>query len=198
MTFAEGYKIRDESATHFVTFTVVDWVDAFSRRIYKDVLVDSLRFCQNKKGLVVNAYVIMTNHAHLILSARDGNLSDIIRDLKKYTSRVIIETIKNEPESRKTWMLHQFAYHASKHSRNDQYQFWTHDNHPEEVFTEDFFRQKLRYIHENPVRAGYVFRPEDYIYSSAAQYSGLKDYVFEVTLVRRRAQVVRDHLHNAS
>jgi len=184
MTFAEGYKIRDESATHFVTFTVVGWIDVFSRKIYKDILVDSLKYCQTHKGLVINAYVIMTNHAHLIVSAEGGNLSSIIRDLKKHTSRVIVERIQNDSESRKSWMLHQFSYYASKHSRNDHHQFWTHENHPEELFTTAFFRQKLDYIHQNPVRAGIVFRPEDYVYSSAAQYTGLKDYVLEVTLVR--------------
>lgn len=124
----------------------------------------------------------MTNHVHLIVSATNGNLSSVIRDLKKYTSRKILETIQNEPESRKLWMLHQFAYFASRHSRNENYQAWTHSNHPEMIFTDEFFQQKLNYIHQNPVRAGIVFQPEDYVYSSAAQYAGLTEYVFKVTL----------------
>ncbi len=102
MTFAEGYRIKDEAATHFLTFTIVGWIDVFSRKVYKDIFIESLQFCQQRKGLVVYAYVIMTNHVHLILSAKNGNLSSVVRDLKKYTSRKILETITNEPESRKS------------------------------------------------------------------------------------------------
>ena len=131
--FRPGYTIRDQNATHFLTFTVCGWIDLFTRRVYKDILVDSFRYCQKEKGLILNAFVIMSNHLHLIARAKQGCiLSDIIRDFKKFTHRQMIKIIESDIESRRLWMLHQFTYYASRHSKNENYQIWTNDNHPEE------------------------------------------------------------------
>lgn len=73
-----GYQIRDQSKPHFLTFTVVDWVDVFSRKIYRDILIDSFKYCQEHKGLIVHAYVIMSNHVHVIFQADPGSLSDLL------------------------------------------------------------------------------------------------------------------------
>ncbi|MDX1629593.1 MAG: transposase [Fulvivirga sp.] len=90
-----GYKIRNEEGMYFVTFTVVGWIDVFTRKVYKDVIIDSLKYCQREKGLILHAFVIMSNHLHLIISAKEGAvLSDIIRDFKKYTAKAIIKLIK--------------------------------------------------------------------------------------------------------
>jgi REP element-mobilizing transposase RayT len=96
-----------------------------------------------------------------------SKLSDAIRDFKKYTSAKIIEEIQNGPESRSEWLLHRFKWAADQHSRNTTYQVWTHENHAIEIFTNKFFLSKANYIHQNPVRAGYVNKAEDYVYSSA-------------------------------
>src|SRR5688572_27837871 len=104
-----GFKIRNKTETHFLTFTVVEWIDVFTRKEYRDVLLDSIRFCQQNKNLLLHCWCLMSNHLHLIGSSKEGKLSEIIRDLKKYTSRQIIEAIdKNERESRKGWLLSQF------------------------------------------------------------------------------------------
>ncbi len=55
------YKIRDESGLYFVTFTVIGWVDLFVRNAYRDCIIDSLKYCQKEKGLIVHAFVIMTS-----------------------------------------------------------------------------------------------------------------------------------------
>jgi REP element-mobilizing transposase RayT len=91
-----GFQIKDQYAVHFLTFTVVEWVDVFTRKIYSDILIDSLKFCQEKKGLKIHAWCIMSNHVHLILST-DGvkKLSDVIRDFKKFSSFAIINAIQN-------------------------------------------------------------------------------------------------------
>ncbi|MET3540697.1 REP element-mobilizing transposase RayT [Pontibacter aydingkolensis] len=66
---------------YFLTMTVVDWVNIFTRPVYKHIIVDALRFCQENKGLRLHAWVLMSNHLHLIAStAEDKNLSDILRD----------------------------------------------------------------------------------------------------------------------
>jgi len=173
--FKESYTIRDQNTTHFLTFTICGWIDIFSRKDYKDIIIDSLRFCQQNKGLVLNAFVIMSNHIHLIASAKNGfKLSDIIRDFKKFTHSKMIEVIDSPKESRRIWMLHQFAYYATRHGRNEHYQIWVHDSHPEVLYSAAMTAIKLGYLHNNPVRAGWVFEPEHYLYSSAANYVGLK------------------------
>lgn len=166
-----GYKIRNQSAVHFITFATVGWVDVFTRKDYRDILLDSIRFCQLEKGLLLHCWCIMSNHIHLILSARNANLSDVLRDFKKYTSKQILSAIiNNKRESRKEWMLELFAKAGAKNSRNQEYQFWRQDNRPMELYSGAFICQKMNYIHNNPVEAGIVERPEHYLYSSARNY----------------------------
>jgi putative transposase len=136
-------------------------------------LLDALRFAQSQEQLILNAYVIMSNHLHLIGRANENQkktLSDIIRDFKKYTHRQMAAIIESEQESRRQWMTHQFAYYGRINPNNKDWQVWSNDNHPEECFTDRFMKTKLNYIHENPVRAGIVAKPEDYLYSSASNY----------------------------
>jgi len=90
--------------------------------------------------------------------------------------------IQSDKESRRLWMLHQFKYYGSRNSKNENYQIWTNNNHPEECFSRDFTYSKLNYTHENPVRAGWVKRAEDYLYSSACDYVG-KGGIIEVELL---------------
>lgn len=176
-----GYVIRNQEAIYYMTFTVVGWIDVFSRQCYRDIFIHSLKYCQQNKGLQLHAYVIMSNHVHLIVSVKDGyNISNFVRDCKKFTSKQILGYVEqNDTESRRDWMLHQFAYYASRHSRNQQYQLWSHENHFVELITPVFTQQKIDYIHQNPVRAGLVYLPEDYVYSSASNYAGI-DQLIEV------------------
>jgi REP element-mobilizing transposase RayT len=172
-----GYRIRDQSVTHFLTFTVVDWVDIFSRKRYRDILLESLSYCRKVKGLEVYGYVIMTNHVHCILKARKGNLSNVIRDFKRYTATEILKSVEQEPESRRDWMLRRFEFAIKRGKRNEYRQFWEHDNHPEEVYSVKFFLQKLNYIHQNPVKAGWVTEAEHWLYSSMRNYCGLSSLI---------------------
>lgn len=178
-----GYKIRNKEGIHFITFAVVNWVDVFTRKDYRDIVIDSIKYCQAKKGLILYCWCLMSNHIHLIISAKEHNTSDILRDLKKFTSKQIIQAIKEHPqESRREWMLQIFETAGEQNSSNKTYQFWQQDNQPKEIFSQDFANQKLAYIHNNPVTAGIVNKPEDYIYSSARDYyrtrKGLLDIEF--------------------
>ena len=103
------YKFHDPDGCYFVTFAVVDWVDLFTRNVYKEILLESWRYCQQHKGLLIHAYVIMTNHVHMIISRKSDTLLEaIMRDMKKFTSSKLLEAIKKEPESRREWMLRLF------------------------------------------------------------------------------------------
>jgi len=166
----EGYIIRDQSKAHFITATVVDWVDVFSRKAYRDCIIESLEFCIKNKGMILYGYVIMSNHIHLIIQSDNSKLSDLIRDFKKFTAKTILHKIETESESRADWMLKRFEFACKSHSRNEKYQFWQYGNHPEEIFLEKFFWSKLDYIHLNPVRAGIVDKASHYLYSSASNY----------------------------
>ncbi|MEI7676676.1 MAG: transposase [Bacteroidales bacterium] len=173
------YKFRNPEALYFVTFATVNWIDVFTRRIYKDILVDSLNYCIANKGLVVYAWVVMSNHVHLVIERRGDNLEDVLRDMKKHTAKTIINVIKENPqESRKEWMLWMFERAGSRNSSNKTYQFWQHHNQPIELMRKAFdIDNTIDYIHFNPVKAGFVERPEDYPYSSALDFSGTKGLV---------------------
>ena len=158
---------------YFLTMTIVDWVDVFTRPAYKHLMVESLEYCQNNKGLELYSWCLMTNHLHLIAGAAENyHLSNILRDFKKYTSKRIIDLIQEEPESRKEWMLHRFEVAGKNNSKIRDYKVWQDGNEPKAVHTNDFMDQKLNYIHENPVRAEIVDKPHHYRYSSAINYAG--------------------------
>jgi putative transposase len=166
------YKVYNNHLPYFITSTVVGWIDALSREEYKDIILESLRFCQGQKELRVHAWVIMNNHLHLIVSAGETyDLPSIIRDFKKFTSRNIISAIADNPrESRKDWMMNQFRFAGGNNNNNETYQFWQQEYHPIELDTSAKFEQRMNYLHENPVRAGIVWEPQHYKYSSAIDY----------------------------
>ena len=170
-----NYKIRDNEGLYFITITTVGWVDVFIRREYKDCIIDSLKYCIEQKGLQVHAYVIMTSHIHSIISAKEGaKLVAIIRDFKKFTSKEILRLIKEIPESRREWMLNKFAFEANRTKRGQDYIFWQEGYHAKQIETNTFLDEKLNYIHQNPVEVGIVNEAENYVYSSAIDYTGGK------------------------
>ncbi len=171
---AFGYRIKEQQGTYFVTFTVEQWVDVFTRKEYVEIVINSLIFCQAEKGLLVYAWVIMTNHLHMIISCKEGNkLSDIIRDFKKFTSRKIISAIESfSKESRRCWL--RFLLIQKTTEGKTEICFWQDGNHAEEIYDLKFFCQKRDYIHFNPVKSGYVSIPEHWCWSSAVDLRGRK------------------------
>ena len=166
------YQIIDQHELNFITLTIVDWIDIFIRKQYKDIIIESLRHCQQKKGLLIFAYVIMSNHLHLIVQASGKTpLSDIIRDFKQFTAKTILKDLENNIyESRREWMLWHFRNKGKQNSNNKIYQFWQRGSHPILLYSPKVIRQKFGYIHANPVVQGWVVNPEDYWYSSALYY----------------------------
>ena len=163
------YKFHNAEGVYFVSFAVQGWIDVFTRNEYKNILVDNLKYCQKHKGLVIFAWCIMTSHVHLIIRAGEEILlQDILRDYKKFTSKAIIQAITNNiQESRKEWLLEQFK-------TSEGFRFWRGDNKPIELWSNKVIDEKIDYIHQNPVEVGIVYRAEDYLYSSAADYAGEK------------------------
>ena len=169
-----GYQIKDQSAAYYLTFQGVYRIDLFTRPVYRDVVIESLRYCQKEKGLELFAWVIMSNHIHLLARSSKNDLSGTIRDFKKYTSNAFIELISTSGESRKELMPRLFAHAAKRQNKAGEFQVWTHENHAVEVYGNSFVQTKAEYIHNNPVRGGIVNKAEDYKYSGAGNYEDME------------------------
>jgi REP element-mobilizing transposase RayT len=183
---SRNYKFHNPDGVYFVTFAVVDWIDVFIRNDYKNLLLDSLHYCQKNKGMEVFAWCIMSSHIHLIFRSDSGQKPELLLgDFKRFTSKAIIQAITDNPiESRKEWLLELFIKAGNNSSNVNKYQFWRHDNKPIELWSNKAIDEKINYIHQNPVEAGLVFRAEDYIYSSAADYAGEKGLLDNVIIIK--------------
>lgn len=168
---SEKYKFHDPDALYFITTTVTNWIDVFTKSEYCEIVLDSFRYCRSKKGLVIHAWVIMPNHLHLIVS-RKGNieLSDIIRSFKTFTSIELVKTLIDSTDPRKGWILNLFKAEANRLKRVNTYKFWKDGNHPILLDSNKKREQRLTYLHHNPVKAGIVEEDHHYVYSSALDY----------------------------
>jgi REP element-mobilizing transposase RayT len=127
----------------------------------------------------------MSNHVHMIIGRQgDTELQGILRDLKKFTSvKIITDISRNMRESRRSWMVSLFEKAGTNNPSNTRFQFWQHGSHPLQLYTYRIADQKLNYIHQNPVKAGIVRAPEDYLYSSAVNYAGRPETLIDVILL---------------
>jgi putative transposase len=130
---SEKYKLHNPEGCYFITITVVDWIDLFTRKELKYIIINSLKHCQKEKGLVINAWCVMSSHLHLIVRSETGKLSDILRDFKKFTSKEIVKTIESINESRREWLLESFANAGRDLKRITNFKVWQDGNHPEEL-----------------------------------------------------------------
>ncbi|MCO5274487.1 MAG: transposase [Flavobacteriales bacterium] len=164
---SERYKFVEGHA-HFITFAVVGWVDVFTRREYTEFLLQNLAYCRKNKGLRLYEFVIMPNHLHLIAVAANGNLGEIMRDFKTFTSKELVKRIAANPqESRREWMLRVFREHGAANPQNVHHQFWQQSNRPIILDKPELFEQRRVYLRENPPRAGLVNDESAYMWSSA-------------------------------
>jgi len=164
-----SWKIQREVKVYFTTSTIVEWLPIFIEEEYFRILIESLNYCRENKGLKVHGYVFMLNHIHMLLSA-DSNVSDIMRDFKTYTSHELIKRLKIQ---KCVIPLRVFRQAAKMDRKCQTFKVWQRGFHPIGIETDKFYKQKLDYIHQNPVRKGYVTRPEYWFYSSAGYYAGL-------------------------
>ncbi|MFM2064640.1 MAG: hypothetical protein RLZZ507_4311 [Cyanobacteriota bacterium] len=162
---------------HFITSTIVNWMPLFGQTELVQIIIDSLNFLQRQHRLTLYGYVIMENHLHLIAAA--ANLSKEIGNFKSFTARSIIDLLhKNKAE----YILGQLEFYKLRHKIKQEYQLWQEGFHPQAIFNEEIFRQKLEYMHNNPVRRGYVDDPAHWRYSSYRNYMGLPS-LLEVELI---------------
>lgn len=163
------YKIFDHAPPHFLTHTIVAWAPVFTRRPYFDLILQTLSFCRQNKGLKLFAWVVLDNHMHLLVSG--DQVPKIMKEFKSFTAREIIRLAR---EDGRDWLLAHFKTNKLAHKNQSAYQVWQEGYHPQQIQTERMLEQKIAYIHQNPVTAGLVDNPEDWPYSSARNYLGLE------------------------
>ena len=165
------YKFHNKSGLYFVSFATVYWIDVFTRHKYLSILAESLKYCREHKGMEIYAYCFMPSHVHLVFKDSNEKPMELLRDLKKHTAKKILEAVKlNSQESRKEWLLWMFEKAGKEKGNISKYQFWQHHNKPIELWTTPVIKQKIDYIHNNPVVSGFVTNPEDWKYSSARNF----------------------------
>lgn len=125
---SEKYKFNNPEGIYFVTSTVVFWIDLFTRKEYKHIILKCLMYYQNKRGLIVHAYCIMPSHLHMIISNNDEELSATVRDFKKMTNKKVVEEISRVNESRREWLLRAFSKAGQQLKRITQYKLWRDGN----------------------------------------------------------------------
>ncbi|MBU0648922.1 transposase [Patescibacteria group bacterium] len=157
----------NENEPHFLTLTVIEWINIFTKAEYFKAIAESLEFCRKNKGLSLYEYVIMTNHLHIIGAAKEPEvLSNIIRDFKRNTTKEILKLL--ERDNRK--YILRLIKHSFQGKKGNEMQVWQRENYPQVIVSEEFYLKQVNYIHNNPVKAGYVEKPEDWLYSSARNH----------------------------
>lgn len=161
------FNLTDESI-FFVTTTVVGFTRVFTKDTYCDFLIRNILHYQKKYHFIILAYVIMPSHFHwiIIVNRQYGTISDIMRDIKKYSAWDVMEEIEKTDNN-----LSEIFREAAKDFHKHKRKFWMQRFDDEVIRNEKMFWTKLHYIHNNPVEAGLVRRPEDFKYSSACNYA---------------------------
>ena len=162
------YKVHpDETSYYYSTCTIIDWLPVFQSDSYFQVIIDSLNYCRIHKGLFLLAYVIMPTHLHLVTSNEENTtLSDIMRDFRQFTSRNIRKLL--EADGRRAFL--DIFHHAAEGRPQQEFKVWSDDFHPVALKSEQWIKQKIDYIHNNPVRKGFLELPEYWKYSSARNW----------------------------
>jgi len=172
------YRFVDLYGTYFLTMTIVEWIPVFTQRTVCEIIAESLSFCRANKSLCLHAYVIMENHLHLVASGPD--LPGTIRAFKGFTARQIL---LHAQSSGQEWMLNQFEHYKQRHRTASTHQVWQEGSHPQLIQGDEMLLQKIEYIHNNPVRRGWVDLPEHWRYSSARNYLVGDQSVLEIDLL---------------
>lgn len=159
------YKFIERDGIYLVTFTIVEWLPVFTSGKYCEIIIESFKFCKEEKELELYAYVILDNHLHLVAFA--PNISGVVASIKKHTATQIIKQLK---EDKKNWLLTELAFYKKRYKVKSDYQVWQEGSHPQLMLSDSMLRQKIEYIHFNPVKRDLVDRPEHWRFSSARNY----------------------------
>ena len=171
------YKIYEPTAPHFMTCTILHWIPIFTRTQTTDIIFDSLKYLQKNDNLKIHAYVILENHLHLVASSDD--IGSSMKAFKTHTAREILKYLQKE--NVKT-ILEQLAFYKKAHKKNATYQLWQEGFQPKLIVNDKMMIDRINYIHNNPVKRGYIDEAKFWRYSSARDYEDI-DGLLEVCRV---------------
>jgi REP element-mobilizing transposase RayT len=177
------HPVFDPTHLYFITTTAVERVHLFKRDVTKRVIADSLAYMRAERWISLYAFVIMPNHVHVIVRFEEGyTLSNVMRDFKKHTSKQIIRQYQAENSQQVLAFLKQAAAQVP----GQEYRVWQEGYDARNVFSPDFLRQKVEYVHNNPCQSRWQLaeRPEEYTWSSARFYLQGEPTVIAVDDVR--------------
>ncbi len=166
------YRVYEPTHPHFVTCTVLHWLPIFTRPESVQIIIDSLKFLQQKDNLKLYAYVILENHLHMVVQSDDIEKS--MKSFKQYTAKALLELLKKE--NVKT-ILDQLQFYKKAHHKATTYQIWEEGYQPKLMQTDAMMISKIKYIHQNPLKRGYVDDATHWRYSSARDYEGIKGLI---------------------
>ena len=167
------YKIKEPTHPHFITCTILHWLPIFTRKESVNIIIECLKFLQQKDNLKIYSYVILENHLHMIISS--DNLHKTMQSFKQWSAKQILELLKKE--NAKT-ILEQLMFYKKANHKEKTYQVWEEGYQPKLIQDDKMMIQKIKYIHHNPVKRGYVDEAKHWRYSSARDYEGVEGLVF--------------------
>jgi len=166
------YKIYEPTHPHFITCTILHWIPIFTNKDSVDIILNSLKYLQKEDNLKIYAYVILENHLHMITQSKD--LPKTIAKFKSFTAREIIKLLQKK--NVKT-ILDQLAFYKKAHKKDREYQVWQEGYKPKLITSKKMMIETINYIHNNPVKRGYIDNPIHWRYSSARNYEGLEGLI---------------------
>ena len=161
------YEILEPGYPHFLTCTVHNWVPVFSRPAAAQLVIDSWKFLIEQRRIVLFGWVLMENHVHWVAQADD--LGNQIHDFKAFTAKKILDRLRLDDEAS---VLRRLGSGSIARRGDRTHQFWEEGSHPQALISDAMMPQKLEYIHDNPIKRGYVDQPQHWRYSSARDYAG--------------------------
>lgn len=180
--YKDNKLIENYNSVFALKFIVTDRIDVFSKSEYRDIVTETLKYHRETKKLRLYAWCLMSDHIHLVCRVEPPfKITDFVCDFKSFIAKAITDDIENHPGSHKIWILQRFEYASKLDRRSEKYLFWQDSNHLTELQTKDQIQQQLKSIHQNPVKQRIVEKPEDYLYSSARNYAGIRS-VIEIDL----------------
>jgi len=166
------YKIYEPTAPHFMTCTILHWIPIFTRVQTTDIIFDSLKYLQKKDNLKIYAYVILENHLHLVASS--DNIGETMKAFKTHTAREILKYLQKENAST---ILEQLAFYKKAHKKTATYQLWQEGIQAKLIVNEKMMLDRINYIHNNPVKRGYIEDASCWRYSSDRDYEGVEGLI---------------------
>jgi REP element-mobilizing transposase RayT len=160
------FKSHEPNTFHYVTCVTYRRIPIFRSDSAANLLIEALVETKKRSRMKLIGYVVMPDHTHLILNPLDCDISKLMNSIKSASARSIID-----------WLIHNHHHQslsklelAVAQKRSHTHAVWQKGFSSIDLWSPKFVRQKLDYIHANPVRAGLCEHPAKWKWSSYRAY----------------------------